>query len=64
MFKIIIDHDNAAFDQDTIYPEIARILSDVAYAINQGNLDIHNYPTMRLRDINGNLVGQALFDED
>jgi hypothetical protein len=63
MFKITIDHDNDAFDQDMIYPEISRMLREVATALDLGNLDIHNLPEVILRDVNGNRVGKAEFVE-
>lgn len=63
MFKVTIDHDNAAFDQDLIYPEISRMLRAVADKIEDGELDIYNYSDMDLFDLNGNRVGKAEFVE-
>jgi hypothetical protein len=63
MFKLSIDTDNAAFDQDMIYPEVARLLRAVAAKIEAGDLDIYGESEMRLFDTNGNRVGKAEFDE-
>ena len=52
MFKLEIRTGNAAFDENDAYPELARILRDVAnrleYQDEQGTC----------RDANGNVVGK------
>ena len=51
MFKLKIETDNAAFDDDNDADEVARILRDVAYSLVSGTR------TGVLHDVNGNLVG-------
>jgi hypothetical protein len=52
MLKLTIDTSNAAFDGDDLYTECAKILRDVATAIEHGT---RGGP---LHDINGNRVGR------
>ena len=58
MFKLTIETDNAAFDDDA-GPEIARILRELADRMETG-LTIPN--SVRLRDYNGNKVGVAEYE--
>jgi hypothetical protein len=54
-YKIEINCDNAAFDDDFAAGEIARILKELANNISN-NITPMN---CKLRDINGNIVGSA-----
>ncbi len=56
MFKMTISTDNAAFDGSDCYAETARILRDVATAVERGTRE------GVLHDINGNKIGR--FDLD
>jgi hypothetical protein len=58
-FKLEINTGNAAFDDDAMGPEIARILSGVAERLAAGDLDgIYAWSSdSPLYDINGNRVG-------
>lgn len=55
---ISIDMNNAAFEDDR-RAELSRILFNYAYDLEQGA----NY-TRKLKDINGNKVGETNLDED
>ena len=55
MFTIKINTDNAAFEDEGVYEELARILEKVAKQLRD-----HNLKTTLL-DINGNKVGTAGF---
>jgi hypothetical protein len=55
MYRIEINTDNAAFE-DNEGEEVARILRRLANEIESGLTDVN------LRDINGNLVGEAVED--
>lgn len=57
MFKITIKTENAAFEGD-VSSEVARILETVARKIRNGET------SGKLRDINGNKVGEFYFDTD
>ena len=59
MFTITIETDNAAFEDDAKYAEVARLLRNAAARIAQGRDDV--FPLM---DVNGNRVGRAQFEED
>lgn len=59
-FQITIDMDNDAFAQSP-ETEIVRILQDVRERIETGDAD--SLAKMRLRDMNGNNVGEAKFTE-
>ena len=66
-FKLTIDTDNAAFDEDGGHPapreqEVARILRAIADDLATGTDDFAMYRT--LRDINGNDVGRAAFKDN
>lgn len=50
MFRLLIETDNAAFD-DHPATEIARILRETADKMERGNF------INKLRDVNGNTVG-------
>lgn len=65
-FRVTIDCDNAAFDNDGCFNghELARILRELADGLDNANVqpdDIGDDP-LPLRDVNGNVVGQAAFD--
>ncbi len=53
---ITIATDNAAFDQDACF-ETARILRELAKHYDSYCLD----ETVKLRDVNGNVVGLAVY---
>jgi hypothetical protein len=56
-FKLEIECDNAAFEDDPSY-EVARILKEAATEkVEQGTL------TGKLYDINGNLVGSFTYED-
>lgn len=57
MFIVEMKTDNAAFDPDPS-AEIARILRNLADMVDAGAAG----PTVPLTDINGNKVGQAIFN--
>ena len=60
MFTLTINTDNAAFDDGNAAAETARILRDCADRIERGDGDWSMYGiVIQLRDINGNVVGQA-----
>lgn len=54
--KVNIKTDNAAFQDGAFFPEVARILRDLANFIEDGT---SGNTTKVLRDINGNTVGSA-----
>lgn len=55
---IRIDCDNAAFDEDNLGPEVARILRGIAAQVEGAReVDIDTLKTLPLHDINGNKVG-------
>lgn len=51
MFKLQFDTDNAAFDGDSQWTEMPRILREVATNVEHGIL------SGVIRDINGNRIG-------
>ena len=55
MFKLWINTDNAAFDDDTREFEVARMLREVADKIESNGLQ---WCYQNIKDINGNIVGQ------
>ena len=56
-YTITIDTDNAAFEGECLRAEIARILWGLIYRCNtSGKPAIGS-----LRDVNGNIVGSALY---
>lgn len=59
-FKVMIECENAAFDDDSIQYEIARILRETAGEISAGE---DRVPNLRrdILDTNGNLVGYYQF---
>jgi hypothetical protein len=64
MFKVEIETDNAAFEQDNLGPEIAKNLRDLAakvYLLNRAELTYmsRDNATFRIRDSNGNPIGRA-----
>lgn len=60
MFSLEISTDNAAFDDGNAASEVARILRDCANRIERGEGDWSmDGIVIQLRDINGNVVGQA-----
>lgn len=58
--KLFIDGGNAAFEPDP-GPELARILSTLAATLCQDGGPQRGSRTYRLSDLNGNLVGQAVW---
>lgn len=60
MFKLKLKTANAAFEGDNAGPEIARILRDLAASVLAADLSVD--AGWKLRDINGNTVGEAYFD--
>lgn len=59
MFQVAIHTGNAAFDGDNLFPEVARILRDIADAVDGGMMTVG-----RARDINGNIVGDFHLERD
>lgn len=57
-FVLTIDCDNAAFEDDDLEHELARILSVAANKVLQGHREFN------LRDVNGNTVGAGRFEEE
>ena len=55
--RIVIEMSNAAFEDAQGEP--ARILKHVVKGIEEGSLEMSLGSRMRLRDINGNNVGEA-----
>lgn len=56
MFTLTIETDNAAFEDDNLLAETARILRVAADKIERGN-----HPA-NLLDVNGNKVGSFAFE--
>ena len=56
---IKITMDNAAFEAEQSGPEAARILKQAAETIYFGNMGMKRGARMLLRDLNGNIVGEA-----
>ena len=56
-FQLEFDTGNAAFEDDNLRPEIARILGEIAEHVEGG------YVEGVIRDINGNKVGNWSMDE-
>ena len=64
-FKISINTDNAAFEDENLGSEISRILKSYANAIESViDPDTSWELETRLRDINGNTVGQVKLTTD
>lgn len=61
-FTVVIDLDNAAFD-DTPESEVARILRKLTKDIENDG-PFADGDVYVLRDVNGNRVGQAMFEEE
>ena len=62
--NLVLDTDNAAFDEDQLGPEVSRILNKYANSIK----DVCEFKNeialeQRLRDINGNDVGHIKWIE-
>lgn len=57
-FRVEIETDSAAFDDDGAGHEVARILRKLAERIENG------HTSAILRDVNGNRVGFATFSEE
>lgn len=57
---ITINADNAAFEDDNKWPEVGRILQQLADNLKDGETP----QTPDLRDINGNKVGTFAYTED
>ena len=63
--KISINTDNAAFEDENLGSEISRILKSYANAIESViDPDTSWELETRLRDINGNTVGQVILKTD
>ena len=63
--NISINTDNAAFESENLGSEISRILKSYAYAIESViDPDTSWELETRLRDINGNTVGQVKLTTD
>ena len=63
--KISINTDNAAFENENLGSEISRILKSYANAIESViDPDTSWELESRLRDINGNVVGQVKLTTD
>lgn len=59
---IRIDVENAAFDGDSIGPEAARILAELAGRLAEmRRLEVET-ENFILHDMNGNIVGQLYFE--
>lgn len=55
-----IDFGNTAFEGDNLEPELARILRGLADGVDNGEAVDPEYGLdVRVRDINGNVVGTA-----
>ena len=57
-FKVEFNCDNAAFDEDSMNSEIARLLTEVA------DKTVNGWMSGSIRDINGNGVGSFELEED
>lgn len=62
-FRVEIETDNAAFDEDDGVHEVARILRKLACDVESGGPTWFGGETT-LRDANGNRVGFATFSEE
>jgi hypothetical protein len=65
-FKLSIDCDNSALENDDRGHELARILRDVADALSRNDMKVceRDYAWSRpLVDVNGNTVGRAHFTD-
>ena len=60
MFKLQFDTDNAAFEDYGVL-EIRRILRKIADEIDGDTISVH---AMNIHDINGNLIGKAVYAPD
>jgi hypothetical protein len=56
-FKLLIETGNSAFSQNP-EKEVARILRELATAVENDGL---HQATFRIRDVNGNTVGEATY---
>jgi hypothetical protein len=64
MFTLTINTCNGAFSDGNAASETARILRDCATRIEAGEGDLTlNSVSITLRDINGNVVGHADYEE-
>ena len=61
--KISIDIENAAFSGDPGV-EVARILRELATRVADNPTYPDDWEAPRLRDINGNAVGEVLIDDE
>jgi hypothetical protein len=61
--KISIDIENAAFVGEA-GTEVARILRELASKIAENAPYPHEWEDFRVRDINGNTVGELLIDDE
>jgi hypothetical protein len=61
--KVVIETGNAAFSDDAVGPEIARILRGLADSIANKSREKLSSRFFPLRDANGNKVGEAEFSE-
>ncbi len=57
-YRIYIDGENAAFADGEFHTEMARILRDLADKVERGQVR----EGIKLRDINGNVVGECTAD--
>jgi hypothetical protein len=60
-FRLNLDCDNAAFEDDNLHHEIARCLREVADSVEAGG-DMSKH--LNIRDINGNIVGTFVLKTD
>jgi len=60
VFKVEINTDNAAFENDNCLPEVVRILRQLADKIEKHRFLDGHY----LRDVNGNTVGSTSWDAE
>ena len=60
VFTLTIETDNAAFEDDNLAPEIARILRKLAVTVERElTPDSDDGFSVRLQDVNGNKVGEC-----
>ena len=59
-FKVVIDVENAAFEDENMGTELARILREVADTVDGTSGETESI-WGTLRDVNGNKVGQYRF---
>lgn len=57
-FTLDINCDNAAFDDDDLFHEVARILRDLATKVEDHDAD------RNILDVNGNFIGIAELIQD